>query len=314
MSPMDADYTNGLGSSPNSRQESYRLTHPDTADPGGSPNPVLTGVDTGNHAMLGRTSLDQQEQPVQWSAPVTRRSAPEVDSPIRRSVQNLDAVPQWSADLDASPRRAAPDLDSTPRLSTSELESIPRRAAPDLDSAPRRAAPDLDSTPRLSTPDFDLSAHRTATEVDAPVRRLPAESVPRRAAPDLDSSAHRAVPDLDASPRRAAPDPEPSHRRAAPEPELPEPSPNPDAARAREFRAEDAPNIDLHHIMSLLVASHDLDVAAQAAEAEGAVSDLTQAARRTRTAAVDLIAAWYGGPEHMRKFGEVLLQAAAETA
>ncbi|WP_297610147.1 hypothetical protein [Nocardia sp.] len=311
---MDADFTTGLGSSLNSRQESYRLTHPDTADPGISQNPVLTGVDTGNHATLGRTSLDQPEQPVQWSAPVTRRSAPEVDSPVRRSVQNLDAVPQWPADLDASPRRAAPDLDSTPRLSTSELESVPRRAAPDLDSVPR-----------LSTPDFDMSAHRSATEVDSPVRRLPTDfdSAPHRAVPDFDSSPRRAAPDLDSGPRRAAPDldsgprraaPEPSHRRAAPEPELAEPSPRPDAARAREFRAEDAPNIDLHHIMSLLVASHDLDVAAQAAEAEGVVSDLTQAARRTRAAAVDLIAAWYGGPEHMRKFGEVLLQAAAETA
>lgn len=67
--------------------------------------------------------------------------------------------------------------------------------------------------------------------------------------------------------------------------------------------------------MSLLVSSHDLEVAVKAAEAgEITVEELARIARRTRTAAVDLVSAWYGGAEHMRKFGEVLLQAAAETA
>ncbi|MEU0545834.1 hypothetical protein ABZ319_38775, partial [Nocardia sp. NPDC005978] len=100
----------------------------------------------------------------------------------------------------------------------------------------------------------------------------------------------------------------------ASEPEAARTIPSP-AARSREFRAEDAPNLDLHSIMRLLLASHDLDIAADQAEAgEITVAELAEVARRTRSAAVDLVAAWYGGPDHMRRFGEVLLQAAAETA
>ncbi|MFB7722117.1 hypothetical protein [Nocardia sp. NPDC056100] len=407
---MDADFTNGSSSSRNSRQENYRLTNPNGADSNGYGSPALTGVDTGSHATLGRTALDQPEQPVQWSSPMTRRTAesdppqrrsvqdfastprlstPEVDTPTRRSVQDFDAAPNFTADFppatnghaitEADSRRASQDLESSRRAAqdleaslrrAAELEAAVRRAAAESDSAPqalaepepgsRRAIPEPELASWRATPEPELASwraipepepasRRTAPEPDLPSRRAaPEPDLPsRRAAPEPElasqhsaadaGTSHRAVAEVDAPARRAAPEvntpaghaaPESngisrraersnvsSGRRAAPEPELPQPVPNADGERARQFRAEDAPNIDLHHIMGLLVASHDLEVAAQAAESgAGSVADLAEAARRTRTAAVDLVAAWYGGPDHMRRFGEVLLQAAAETA
>ncbi|WP_067566892.1 hypothetical protein [Nocardia acidivorans] len=426
---MDADFTTGLGSSQNSRQESYRLTHPEGSDQGSSANPVLTGIDTGSSAALGRTALDQPEHPVQWSSPMTRRtnesdspqrrsvqdfaaaprlSTPEVDTPARRSVQDFDAVPSFTVeytsatnghsglnghavaesdsrrttqDLESS-RRAAQDLEASLRRAA-ELEAAVRRVAtepepeqrlsgpagesagylsappvesagfPSAESAPRLSGPAVESAVRLSAPaaepaarlplpDAEPVSHRAASGGDAPAHRSLSDlsswsshtameqsssghevresnSSARRSAPEsssANSTSHRAAPESNSVSHHAAPEANSSSgRRAAPEPELLQPDPIAGVARSREFRAENAPAIDLHHIMRLLVASHDLDVAAQAAEAgEGSIEKLAQAARRTRGAAVDLVAAWYGGPDHMRRFGEVLLQAAAETA
>ncbi|MTE17013.1 hypothetical protein [Nocardia aurantiaca] len=169
---------------------------------------------------------------------------------------------------------------------------VARRYAPDPEPPARHESP-----ARLDSP---------APALDSPAPRL--EAMETLAASLRDSA-------QDSRRESTAPVSAPSRRRAAPEPTEAQADSIPAETKAgAEFRTSDA-TIDLHHIMRLLVASHDLDVAAAAVESgEITVAELAETARRTRTAAVELVAAWYGGADHMRKFGEVLLQAAAETA
>ncbi|MEG8180764.1 hypothetical protein GZH49_19820 [Nocardia terpenica] len=78
---------------------------------------------------------------------------------------------------------------------------------------------------------------------------------------------------------------------------------------------DDTPaSVDVHLVMHLLLASHNLESVAKKAES-GAIDldEFVRAAYRTRTAAVDLVAAWFGGATQMREFAEALL-AATESA
>lgn len=74
----------------------------------------------------------------------------------------------------------------------------------------------------------------------------------------------------------------------------------------------DTAAVDVHLVMRLLLASHDLDAVAKSTDSgELSADELVRAARSTRTAAVDLVSAWYGGGEQMRRYAEALLAAAA---
>ncbi|MQY19215.1 hypothetical protein [Nocardia macrotermitis] len=69
-------------------------------------------------------------------------------------------------------------------------------------------------------------------------------------------------------------------------------------------------NIDVNLIMHLLLASHTLEHIADKAEAgDVTLEEFIRAARRTRTAAVDLVSTWFGGADQMRQFAEALLAA-----
>ncbi|WP_157514256.1 hypothetical protein [Nocardia concava] len=323
---MDADFTAGPGDSRPARQPGYRLTHPDTASPGTSPNPVLTGIDTGSHGGLGRNGQDVQA--VQWSsAPVTLRSAPESDALPRRLAPDL---PQRTADPEAVAARLAADEPFAARITT-DLDAY---AAPATNGEPFAAHPATNGSPFATRTTAQEDVFGASPVIDEPV-------VSRRYAPDPEpavrpehpvrlesmeavaASLRESVQDVPSEPVPAPAPKAPSRRRAAPEPEpvvaqqesAPvESEPTPRESKSAEFRTSDA-TIELHHIMRLLTASHDLDEAAKAAESgEITVAEFAQAARRTRAAAVDIVAAWYGGSDHMRKFGEVLLQAAAESS
>jgi hypothetical protein len=66
--------------------------------------------------------------------------------------------------------------------------------------------------------------------------------------------------------------------------------------------------------MQLLLASHTLESVADKAEAgEASLEDFIRAARRTRTATVDLVSAWFGGTNQMRQFAKALLAASDST-
>ncbi|MEC3919465.1 hypothetical protein [Nocardia sp. CDC160] len=363
---MDADFTAGPGDSRPARQPGYRLTHPDTASPGTSPNPVLTGIDTGGHGGLGRNGHDAQA--VQWSsAPVTLRSAPDSDGLPRRLAPDL---PQRTAEPEAVAARLAAEGEplgadafaarpatngslynrtsyDTGSLTRPETNGESFTAAPATGTEGLGVRPATNGSPFAASSGTDVEGLdvRPATNGSPFADRADARSdvfgaspavdieppVARRYAPDPEPPARLEAPTRlesleavaaslretaqDASRESAPPAKAPSRRRAAPEPVVEQPvSAQPAAKAAAEFRTSDA-TIDLHHIMRLLTASHDLDEAAKAAEAgEISVADLAKVAQRTRAAAVELVAAWYGGADHMRKFGEVLLQAAAETA
>ncbi|MBF6172760.1 hypothetical protein [Nocardia blacklockiae] len=56
--------------------------------------------------------------------------------------------------------------------------------------------------------------------------------------------------------------------------------------------------------------SHNLESIAKKAEAgDISLTEFIAAAHRTRTVAVDLVSAWFGGADQMRQFAEALLAA-----
>ncbi|WP_460699994.1 hypothetical protein [Nocardia thraciensis] len=95
-----------------------------------------------------------------------------------------------------------------------------------------------------------------------------------------------------------------------------EPTPTRRAANHRQAAArDDSPTtVDVQLVMQLLLASHNLENIAKKAEAgEISLDDFIRAAHRTRTAAVDLVSAWFGGAAQMRQFAEALLAATEPT-
>ncbi|WP_280314577.1 hypothetical protein [Nocardia wallacei] len=116
----------------------------------------------------------------------------------------------------------------------------------------------------------------------------------------------------DASGRRTPTRTEAAHRddsepaRRAPEPPLARRS-----AHRHTSPAEDSPTaIDIHLVMRLLLTSSNLETIAKKAESgDFSLTEFIQAAHRTRTVAVDLVSAWFGGTDQMRQFAEALLAA-----
>ncbi|UFS93906.1 hypothetical protein [Nocardia huaxiensis] len=391
---MDADYTTSLGESRNSRPGSYRLTNPVAPDQPQSPNPALTGIDTGAHNSFTRNGFDHPEPPQPWAAPVPNFTGSESEQAPGRLGPEAEAVlGRLAADPDSALGRRFSDAEVTGGRPASAPEALPNRRAPqEFDPALSRATQPIDpALPRVAQ-SIDSAVPATAEGVDSPlsgavqdvdsllpriaqgldaimeaaaVPEVPAavpvvpdpvpavrhdapatNGLPQRAAREIttdipprvsqqsatgeiaavprtaqtyESSSRRARPDAGATPVTAAATSEaaPRRRRSAPEPEsVPaQPVSRSQATGSGESGSAAAAKIDLHQIMNLLVSSHDLEVAAARAESgEITVAEFAAIARRTRTAAVDLVASWYGGADHMRKFGEVLLQAAAETA
>lgn len=71
--------------------------------------------------------------------------------------------------------------------------------------------------------------------------------------------------------------------------------------------------IDIRLIMRLLLASDELgNIAAKAESGDASVAELAEAARRSRSEALAVVSAWYGGTDQMVDFAHALLQAAAE--
>ncbi|QVI23169.1 hypothetical protein KHQ06_09775 [Nocardia tengchongensis] len=259
---------------------------------------------------------------------------PAADSgPFTRSVADIESFASPLMPESDTLRPAAETPAYAPR--TDSHESV-FGAAPAVDfDAPvsRRYAPDPEPSVRFEAPER-LEAPARLENLDAPASLESLEAVAASLRESVQDAPRESVrPKGVPSRRRAAPKPVVEQQDsivtelvtatpAATEVAAPESvvvtAPVTETAvtesKATEFRTSDA-TIDLHHIMRLLLASHELEVAATAAESgAGDIEKLAQAAHRTRSAAVELVAAWYGGADHMRNFGEVLLQAAAETA
>ncbi|MFE3754729.1 hypothetical protein ACFXO9_10505 [Nocardia tengchongensis] len=259
---------------------------------------------------------------------------PAADSgPFTRSVADIESFASPLVPESDTLRPAAEKPAYAPR--TDSHESV-FGAAPAVDfEAPvsRRYAPDPEPSVRFEAPER-LEAPARLENLDAPASLESLEAVAASLRESVQDAPRESVrPKGVPSRRRAAPEPVVEQQDsivtelvtatpaatevAAPEPVVvtaPATEPAVTESKAAEFRTGDA-TIDLHHIMRLLLASHELEVAATAAESgAGDIEKLAQAAHRTRSAAVELVAAWYGGADHMRNFGEVLLQAAAETA
>ncbi|MBO0854068.1 MAG: hypothetical protein J2P18_09905, partial [Nocardia sp.] len=80
--------------------------------------------------------------------------------------------------------------------------------------------------------------------------------------------------------------------------------------RRAESDSDEPSTIDVNLVMQLLLASHSLETIAQTAETgDASLGELIDAARRTRTVAVDLVTRWFGGTTRMREFAEALLTA-----
>ncbi|MEU1428777.1 hypothetical protein ABZ412_17030 [Nocardia sp. NPDC005746] len=249
---------------------------------------------------------------VEFEAPVSRRYAPDPE-PVRYEIPERLETPER---LEIPERLEAP----------ARLESLEAPAGlASMEAVAASLRESVHEAPRESTrPAGAPSRRRAAPE---PVVEHQVSSVPEPIAALSEPVAALSEP-VAALPEPVAALPEPMHALAEPTPIATESTviatestviapvsaaATPESKAAAEFRTSDAA-IDLHHIMRLLVASHDLDVAATAVESgEADIAQLADAAHRTRSAAVELVAAWYGGADHMRNFGEVLLRAAAET-
>ncbi|WP_156959513.1 hypothetical protein [Nocardia sp. BMG51109] len=124
-----------------------------------------------------------------------------------------------------------------------------------------------------------------------------------------------ATPRIDSASTHSTKTPEPdrSPEDSGPGRRTPQPTPaRRGIGQRRAAATEDAPaNVDIHVVMRLLLSSHNLENVAKKAEAgDISLAEFIDAAHRTRTAAVDLVSAWFGGADHMRRFAEALLAAA----
>ncbi|MFI6868160.1 hypothetical protein [Nocardia sp. NPDC050406] len=295
---MDADYTADLGRSMNSRPESYRLTNPDNHDSGSTSNPALTGFDSGAHATLSRSPASQQEVQERWSSSGSHRTVTEAEPAQQNSRTEYRGSDfgsgEYGSNPSTSPFGATPAAPNT-GYGSADTGSAPFGTAATNGSAASFAAPSGTAGSSFGNPSttadssFGSPSTSTASSFGAPPASFSAPP-----APSEPSSPSHAAGSVGAHASPAAP--------SAPA----QPAVRPAASSA---------TVEPQHVMRLLLASHELDTAATRAEAgEGSVAELARAAHSTRSAAVDLIAAWYGGADHMRNFAEALLQAAAESA
>ncbi|MCM6775069.1 hypothetical protein NDR87_24530 [Nocardia sp. CDC159] len=284
----DADFAS-FGEPNRSRPEGYRLTHP-VNDSGPASTSALTGYDspTGRTSPIHDSGVHWTQPDVgsPWATGATPTTTPRAETPTARA-ESMGSPPDSVA--------IRPDS----RTSTESAPLRPETQSP-TENAHRAEETNHRSAAELARL-LEENGYRPPTE---PARRIPAEPAPR---PDT-SSGHRASDPT--PPRRttveSAPRPEtPTARRAA------DPTPTRRSAHRHTTPLDDAPTtVDIHLVMRLLLASHNLETVAKKAESgDASVEDFVQAARRTRTTAVDLVSAWFGGATQMREFAEALLAA-----
>ncbi len=177
----------------------------------------------------------------------------------------------------------------------------PARNATATDPTPNSPAPGTaaERTPRTRTTS-GLTAPDSTDAADTPTPAPPRSRMSRKAAERAAEAeaAAATAPDDENSSSTTSPGTAPFRRTRTAEPRRN--SPQDDAAK----------NIDVHLIMHLLLASHTLENIADRAEAgDVSLAEFIRAARRTRTAAVDLVSTWFGGADQMRQFAEALLAA-----
>ncbi len=179
----------------------------------------------------------------------------------------------------------APDANSTapaPASNSTAAEPAPRnRTATGLTAPDPTAAVEAPTPPTPAPPRSRMS--RKAAE------RAAAEAAAATASDDetLSSTSGSTTTRRTSTPLRTATEP----RRTPPQD---------DATKS----------VDVHLIMHLLLASRTLENIADKAEAgDVSLEEFIRAARRTRSAAVDLVSTWFGGADQMRQFAEALLAA-----
>ncbi|MFF0489744.1 hypothetical protein ACFYTQ_12080 [Nocardia sp. NPDC004068] len=279
----DADFA-AFGEPNRSRPEGYRLTNPvNDSTPASSSG--LTGYDN----PTGRTTLGH-DSGVQWTQPDMGSPWPTGATP---RPETPTARPEPSPPVPESPA-ARPDStrsESGHRVSDSQPRSDGGHRMPDSQPRSESGHRMPDSPPRSESGHrAEENGYRSATEL---ARRLEENSYRPAAEPT----------------RRAAPETSPQP------PETPRPT-QPRAARRAAAEREANPldnspaTVDIHLVMRLLLASHNLEtVAAKAESGEAVLSEFVRAARHTRSTAVDLVSAWFGGAEQMRDFARALLAA-----
>ncbi|MFI5780453.1 hypothetical protein [Nocardia sp. NPDC051570] len=227
--------------------------------------------------------------PVNDSGPAATSGLTGYDPTVRTSLGQDNGV-HWTQPAEAGPQwpgGTAPTV--TPRSESPTPRSESVGAAPDSVTIRPEPRGSVESVRPEPQPRPDLNNHRA----EESTYRLEPEPA-RRAATE---PTRRAEPPAS---RRAAPEPPPSRRAAN---------------RHASNPLEDAPTtVDIHLVMRLLLASHTLETVARKAESgEASLEEFIRAAHRTRTTAVDLVSAWFGGATQMRQFAEALL-AATETS
>ncbi|WP_067886433.1 hypothetical protein [Nocardia vaccinii] len=188
------------------------------------------------------------------------------------------------------PERSAPA--AGPEQNSTATGPIPNSTSTGT-SAER--APRARTTSGLTAPDSTDVVDSPTPPTTAPPRSRMSRKAAERAAAEAASTT---APDDRNQSSTTSPDATPLRRTRTAEPRRS--SPQDDATK----------NIDVHLIMHLLLASHTLENIADKAEAgDVSLEEFIRAARRTRTAAVDLVSAWFGGADQMRQFAQALLAA-----
>ncbi|MFF3569688.1 hypothetical protein [Nocardia jiangxiensis] len=219
------------------------------------------------------------------------------------TVERESTTPPNSAEFGAHP--GGPAVPPAPA-------PLPERSASTAGPEANSTAPDPASTVKASSALPERTArNRTTSGLTAPDLTDPVETAapPTPAAPRTRMSrkaAERAaaVTSDDETTSTAATSDSIAPRRTTTPPRI--------AAETRRTPAQDdvTKNVDVHLIMHLLLASHTLENIADKAEAgDVSLEEFIRAARRTRTAAVDLVSTWFGGADQMRQFAEALLAA-----
>ncbi|MBY8857776.1 hypothetical protein K7711_14920 [Nocardia sp. CA2R105] len=217
------------------------------------------------------------------------------------TVEHESATPPNSAEFGAHPGGPAvpPAPAPLPERRASKPGPEANSTAPDPTStatasnaSPERAARTR-TTSGLTAPDL-TDPVETPTAPAPPRTRMSRKAAERAAAAESNDETTSTTTESDpTAPRRTTVLP-----RTAPE------------TRRTSSQDDVTKNVDVHLIMHLLLASHTLENIADKAEAgDVSLEEFIRAARRTRTAAVDLVSAWFGGADQMRQFAEALLAA-----
>lgn len=316
---MDADYAS-LGEELRARQEEYRRSQRDS-DSRGFSGVGLTGVDPRTN---GSGSTEPSQNGFHWTSP-SFPATPPVPQPAVDPGPAGAPTPSETPTTNGSPTATNPtasvngSLFTAPSTSSTSSAAAPASTGPHTsgrlpapDPAPaenQHSQPGNDSLRRHSRPDETPEhGHRiqNATLNPSPqLRTTTAEPSPQLRNTTAEPEPALGNPAAEPSPRTRSQD-TPGRRRAKPDTER---SPH------TEPRSGAAPTeLDVRLIMHLLLASDRLGtLAAKAESGEASIQELAQAARTSRSAALAVVSAWYGGTDQMVEFAQALLQAAAET-